>query len=97
MELRALWRGSGVMGLRLADCAVGYFEVGRFGRADFDEFFVGGGEGGSGVRRDGPSMRIVMQRCWRRSSKASTSALLANNSYQAEGSKFVVMMVDTRP
>ena len=76
------------MGLSLADGAVGYFEVGRFGCADFGGLLVGDGNAGSGVRRDGPSMRMVMHRCWSRSSNASTSGLLANNSYQSEGSKF---------
>ena len=49
------------------------------------------------LRSEGPSIRIVMQRCCNRSSKASTSALLANNSYHADGSKLVVMRIDARP
>ena len=37
------------------------FNAGYVG--DFDPRFVGGSDGGSGVRSDGPSMRMVMQRC----------------------------------
>lgn len=41
----------------------GYFETGLAGFADFDALLVCGGGGSCGVRRDGPSMRMVMQRC----------------------------------
>lgn len=48
---------------RVCGGGAGYFETGLAGFADFDALLVCGGGGGSGVRSDGPSMRMVMQRC----------------------------------
>src|SRR5271170_969797 len=56
----------------------------------------GGGAAGSGLRRDGPSMRMVMQWCCNRSINASTSGFLSNNPYQSGRSRLVVMIVETR-
>jgi hypothetical protein len=39
--------------------------------------------GGPGLRKDGPSMRMVIQRCWKRSSSASTRDFFWNSSYQS--------------
>ena len=58
--------------------------VERRGEA-FGELLCGGFEAGSGVRRDGPLMWMVMQWCCRRSSNASTSGLFSNSSYQDSG------------
>src|SRR5208283_4568678 len=56
-----------------------------------------GGEGaGSGLRSEGPSMRMVMQWCCSRSIKASTRAFLSNRSYHSGRSRLVVMMVEAR-
>jgi hypothetical protein len=57
---------------------------------------TGGGAAGSGLRRDGPSMRMVMQWCCNRSINASTSGFLSNNPYQSGRSRLVVMIVETR-
>jgi len=49
----------------------------------------GSGDGGnSGVRSDGPLMRMVMQWCWRRSSRASTRGFFWNSSYHSGKSRF---------
>src|SRR5262249_49500566 len=50
----------------------------------------------SGLRNEGPSMLMLMQRCRRRSSRASTRGFFSNSSYQSARSSAVVMMVDTR-
>src|SRR5262249_53728757 len=50
----------------------------------------------TGLRNEGPSMLMLMQRCRRRSSSASTRCFFSKSSYQSSSSSDVVMMVETR-
>src|SRR5262249_55654892 len=49
----------------------------------------------TGVRKEGPSMVMLMQRCRKPSRRASTRCFVSNSSYQSSSSSEVVMMVDT--